>query len=77
MNWKDVTKLQKRELIIKAVSELYDTVEENGVSTITLNLNFNPYNFGHKLNVDYQIGYPTENENTNEPVSKRVYDISR
>jgi len=77
MNWKDVTKLQKRELIIKAVSELYDTVEENGVSTITLNLNFNPYNFGHKLNVDYQIGYPTENENTNEPISQRLYDISR
>ena len=77
MNWKDVTKLQKRELIIKAVSELYDTVEEHGVSTITLNLNFNPYNWGHKLNVDYQIGYPTENENTNEPISQRVYDISR
>jgi hypothetical protein len=77
MNWKDVTKLQKRELIIKAVSELYDAVEEDGVSTITLNLNFNPYNLGHKLNVDYQIGYPTENENTNEPVSKRFYDISR
>jgi hypothetical protein len=77
MNWKDVTKLQKRELIIKAVSELYDTVEEDGVSTITLNLNFNPYNFGHKLNVDYQIGYPTENENTNEPISQRLYDISR
>jgi hypothetical protein len=77
MDWKDVTKLQKRELIIKAVSELYDTVEEDGVSTITLNLNFNPYNWGHKLNVDYQIGYPTENENTNEPISQRVYDISR
>jgi hypothetical protein len=77
MNWEDVTKLQKRELIIKAVSELYDAAEEEGVSTIMLNLNFNPYNFGHKLNVDYQIGYPTENENTNEPISQRLYDISR
>jgi hypothetical protein len=62
MKWQDVTKLQKRELIIKAVSDLYDSVEDDGVSTITLNLNFNPFNFGHKLNVDYQIGYPKEND---------------
>lgn len=77
MNWKDVTKLQKRELIIKAVEELYDNIEADGISTITLNLNFNPYNFGHKLEIDYQIGYPKEDETTNEPISKRVYDISR
>lgn len=67
MDWKDVTKLQKRELIIKAVSELYDVAEKDGVSTLTLNLNFNPYNWGHKINVDYQIGYPTENDK--EPIS--------
>ena len=60
MKWQDVTKLQRRELIIKAVSDLYDSVENDGVSTITLNLNFNPYNWGHKLDVDYQIGYPKE-----------------
>jgi hypothetical protein len=62
MDWKDVTKLQKRELIIKAVSELYDAAEKDGVSTLTLNLNFNPYNWGHKINVDYQINYPKEND---------------
>ena len=62
MDWKDVTKLQKRELIIKAVSDLYDAAEKDGVSTITLKLNFNPYNWGDKLNVDYQIGYPKEND---------------
>lgn len=62
MDWKDVTKLQKRELIIKAVSELYDAAEKDGVSTITLNMNFNPYNWGHKIDVDYQIGYPKEND---------------
>jgi hypothetical protein len=75
MDLKDVTKLQKRELIIKAVSDLYDSVEDDGVSTITLNLNFNPYNWGHKLDVDYQIGYPKENDK--EPVSERFYEISR
>ena len=62
MDWKDVTKLQKRELIIKAVSELYDAAEKDGVSTLTLNLNFNPYNWGHTLNTEYQIGYPKEND---------------
>jgi hypothetical protein len=62
MDLKDVTKLQKRELIIKAVSELYDAAEKDGVSTITLNMNFNPYNWGHKIDVDYQIGYPKEND---------------
>jgi hypothetical protein len=62
MDLKDVTKLQKRELIIKAVSDLYDAAESNGVSTIMLNLNFNPYNWGHKIDVDYQIGYPTKND---------------
>jgi hypothetical protein len=62
MDWKDVTKLQKRELIIKTVSELYDAAEKDGVSTITLNMNFNPYNWGHKIDVDYQIGYPKKND---------------
>lgn len=62
MDWKGVTKLQKRELIIKAVSELYDAAEKDGVSTLTLNLNFNPYNWGHTLNIEYQIGYPKEND---------------
>jgi hypothetical protein len=62
MKWQDVTKLQKRELIIKAVSDLYDSAEEEGVSTITLNLNFNPYNWGHKINTDFQIGYPIQND---------------
>lgn len=75
MDLKDVTKLQKRELIIKAVSDLYDSVENDGVSTITLNLNFNPYNWGHKLDVDYQIGYPKENDK--EPLPERFYEISR
>lgn len=77
MNWKDVTKLQKRELILKAVDELYESVDKDGISTITLNLNFNPYNFGNKIEIDYQIGYPKENETTYEPISKRVHDISR
>ena len=62
MDLKDVTKLQKRELIIKAVSDLYDAAENNGVSTITLSLNFNPYNWGHKIDLDYQIDYPTKND---------------
>jgi hypothetical protein len=75
MKWQDVTKLQRRELIIKAVSDLYDSVENDGVSTITLNLNFNPYNWGHKLDVDYQIGYPKENDK--EPLPERFYEISR
>jgi hypothetical protein len=75
MKWQEVTKLQKRELIIKAVSDLYDSVEEEGVSTITLNLNFNPYNWGHKLDVKYQIGYPKENDK--EPITERFYEIPR
>lgn len=64
MQWQEVTKLQKREQIIKAVSDLYEAAEKEGVSVITLKLNFNPYNWGHKLHIDYQIGYPKEDETT-------------
>lgn len=73
----NVTELHKRELILKAVEELYTTIEEDGISTTTLSLNFNPYNWGYKINTTYQSGYPKEKDDEYKPISKRVYDVSR
>lgn len=45
----------RRKLILKSVEELYDKCEDENLSTITLKINFNPYNMGHKMESTYMI----------------------
>ena len=59
---KDIKRSQ-RSMLLKALEDLYNNIEEEGLSTLTLYLNYNPYNMGHKLTKEYQIGYE-RNKNT-------------
>ena len=56
-------KRAQRKMLLKALEDLYNNIEEEGLSTLTLYLNYNPYNMGHKLTKEYQIGYE-RNKNT-------------
>lgn len=52
----DIKKAQ-RSMLLKALEDLYNNIEEEGLSTLTLRLNYNPYNMGHKIEKTYQISY--------------------
>ena len=39
--------------VSKAIEDLYENIKEDGLSTITLEINFNPYNIGYKINKKY------------------------
>ncbi len=52
----EIKKAQRR-MLLKALEDLYNNIEEEGLSTLTLYLNYNPYNMGHKIEKVYQIGY--------------------
>jgi hypothetical protein len=57
MTVQDIKKAQ-RAMVIKAIDELYDCVLEDNLSTLTLELNYNPYNMGHKISkTHHTIGY--------------------
>jgi hypothetical protein len=43
----------RKNTVLKAVADLYENVKEDGLSTITLEINFNPYNIGYKINKKY------------------------
>lgn len=43
----------RKNTVLKAVADLYENVKEDGLSTITLEINFNPYNIGYKINKTY------------------------
>jgi hypothetical protein len=71
MNIKDVKQAQ-RAMVMKAIDELYDCVLEDDLSTLTLELNYNPYNMGHKITKTHNtIGYAERypNSNNGEPNS--------
>lgn len=54
-------KSAKRALIVKAVAEFYEQVEEEGISEISLALNFNEYNMGFKIDKSYKREFQNEN----------------
>jgi hypothetical protein len=57
MTYKEVKRAQRR-MLIKALDDLYIQCENEDLSTLTLELNYNPYNMGHKITTTYQnIGY--------------------
>lgn len=70
MDIKDIKKAQ-RAMVMKAIDELYDCVLEDDLSTLTLELNYNPYNMGHKITkthqrISYEQQFPSPNTNNRE-----------
>jgi len=48
----------QRQMLIKAIADLYEQCEDDTLSTLTLELNYNPYNMGHKITkTHHTIGY--------------------
>ena len=43
----------RKNIVLKAVADLYENVKEDGLSTITVTINLNPYNIGYKINKTY------------------------
>ena len=43
----------RKKNVSKAIEDLLENVKEDGLSTITLTINFNPYNIGYKINKTY------------------------
>jgi len=43
----------RKNIVLKAVADLYENVKEDGLSTIILTINLNPYNIGYKINKTY------------------------
>ena len=43
----------RKKNVSKAIEELTENAKEEGLSTITLTINFNPYNIGYKINKTY------------------------
>lgn len=71
MTYKEVKRAQRR-MLVKALDDFYDQCENDDLSTLTLELNYNPYNMGHKIKTTYHtIGYAERypNSNNGEPNS--------
>jgi hypothetical protein len=43
----------RKKNVSKAIEDLLENVKEDSLSTITLTINFNPYNIGYKINKTY------------------------
>ena len=57
MTYKDIKRAQ-RQMLIKAIADLYEQCEDDNLSVLTLELNYNPYNMGHKIIKTHNtIGY--------------------
>lgn len=57
MDAKEIKSAQ-RQMLIKAIADLYEQCEDDNLSTLTLELNYNPYNMGHKITkTQHTIGY--------------------
>ncbi len=57
MTAKDIKSAQ-RQMLVKAIADLYEQCEDDTLSTLTLELNYNPYNMGHKITkTHHSIGY--------------------
>jgi hypothetical protein len=64
MTYKEVKRAQRR-MLIKALDDFYDQCENDDLSTLTLELNYNPYNMGHKIKTTYHtIGYAERYSNS-------------
>lgn len=46
-----------RSMVQKAKADLDTQILEKGLSTLTLKLNYNPYNMGYKIEKTYKYGY--------------------
>ena len=58
-------KSAQRQMLIKAIADLYEQCEDDTLSTLTLELNYNPYNMGHKISkTQHVIGYEERYPNT-------------
>ena len=44
-------------MVEKAKADLDTQILEKGLSTLTLKLNYNPYNMGYKIEKTYKYGY--------------------
>ncbi len=65
-------KSAQRQMLIKALADLYEQCEDDTLSTLTLELNYNPYNMGHKITTTHHtIGYAERypNSDNGEPNS--------
>jgi len=67
MNIQEIKSAQ-RQMLIKAIAELYEQCEDDTLSTLTLELNYNPYNMGHKIikthhTISYEEQFPSQNPN--------------
>jgi len=63
MTYKEVKRAQRR-MLLKALDDLYAQCEDEDLSTLTLELNYNPYNMGHKITTTYHtIGYAERYQN--------------
>lgn len=58
-------KAAKRAIILKGVADLYEQVEEDGIGLISLDMNFNEYSMGYKIEKSYKVGYKKEENNSN------------
>ncbi len=57
MDYKDIKRAQ-RQMLLKAIADLYEQCEDDNLSTLTLELNYNPYNMEHKITkTHHTIGY--------------------
>jgi len=65
-------KSSQRQMLIKALADLYEQCEDDTLSTLTLEINYNPYNMGHKITTTHHtIGYAERypNSDNGEPNS--------
>lgn len=53
MTYKDIKRAQ-RNMLIKALDDFHEQCENEDLSTLILELNYNPYNMGHKITTTYQ-----------------------
>lgn len=65
MTHQDIKKAQ-RQMLIRAIADLYEQCEDDTLSVLTLELNYNPYNMGHKITktnhtISYAERYPNSN----------------
>jgi hypothetical protein len=71
MNIQEIKSAQ-RQMLIKALADLYEQCEDDTLSTLTLEINYNPYNMGHKITTTHHtIGYAERypNSDNGEPNS--------
>ena len=56
-------KSAQRQMLIEALADLYEQCEDDTLSILTLEINYNPYNMGHKITkthhaISYEERYP-------------------